>query len=131
MASFFKTLDRMHKESGADEIPTFLSTHPHPADRFNKVGRLADSWSQQYPNSNSVNRNSYLRKIDGLVYGEDPRQGFVENSVFYHPELKFQFPVPQSWKTVNMPTQVQMAPENGKSTSPIHIVQRANFGSSS
>ena len=52
--------------------------------------------------------------IDGVVYGEDPRQGFLEGGVFYHPELKFQFPVPNNWEFLNSPTQVQMAPSNGK-----------------
>jgi len=40
-----------------------------------------------------VNRDSYLRKIDGLIIGEDPKQGFVENNAFYHPVLKIQFPI--------------------------------------
>lgn len=52
--------------------------------------------------------------IDGLLYGDDPKQGFVENSIFYHPELKFQFTVPASWKLLNSPAQVQMAPSDGK-----------------
>jgi predicted Zn-dependent protease len=49
-----------------------------------------------------------------LIYGDDPKQGFVENSIFYHPELKFQFNVPASWKLQNSPAQVQMAPNDGK-----------------
>jgi predicted Zn-dependent protease len=52
--------------------------------------------------------------VDGIVYGEDPRQGYVEGGVFYHPELKFSFPVPSNWQLLNSPTQVQMAPSNGK-----------------
>jgi predicted Zn-dependent protease len=52
--------------------------------------------------------------IDGIVYGEDPKQGFVEKDVFYHPVLKFQFPVPNGWMLQNSPQQVQMAPKNGK-----------------
>ncbi len=52
--------------------------------------------------------------IDGLVYGEDPRQGFVENSVFYHPQMKFKYPVPAGWQLQNSPIQVQMAPADGK-----------------
>jgi len=61
-----------------------------------------------------VNRNEYLNMIDGLVYGEDPRQGFFEDNAFFHPELKFTFPVPLGWRTVNSPSQIQMAPEDGK-----------------
>ena len=38
----------------------------------------------------------------------------MENNVFYHPELKFQFPVPQGWKYQNSPQQFQMADPAGK-----------------
>ena len=49
------------------------------------------------------------------MYGEDPKQGFVENGYFYHPELRFQFPVPTSWQSQNSPSQFQMAAKDGKS----------------
>jgi predicted Zn-dependent protease len=114
MAGFFGTLKRLSNQGGGS-IPTFLSTHPDPADREKTVEALAKeeqrkSSSRQF----KVNRESYLRRIDGLVYGEDPRQGYFEGNIFYHPELKFQFPTPASWQKANMPSQVQMAPESGK-----------------
>jgi predicted Zn-dependent protease len=55
-----------------------------------------------------INRNEYLARIDGLVFGEDPRQGYVAEHMFYHPELRFQFPVPTNWKVNNTPSNVQM-----------------------
>ena len=61
-----------------------------------------------------VNRNSYLKMIDGIVYGEDPKQGFIEQNVFYHPVLKFQFDIPQQWAVQNTPEQVQMAAQDNK-----------------
>ena len=36
-----------------------------------------------------------------MTYGEDPRQGFFEGNVFYHPDLRFQIAFPQGWKTQN------------------------------
>ncbi|GJM30904.1 MAG: peptidase M48 [Cyclobacteriaceae bacterium] len=115
MAGFFHTLDRLSQESGAGEIPSFLSTHPHPADRFENVKKMATEQQAKLSGQTfKIERNAYLQMVDGLVYGEDPRQGFVEDNVFYHPELKFQFPYPTGWKLHNSPTQVQMAPENGK-----------------
>jgi predicted Zn-dependent protease len=51
---------------------------------------------------------AYLRRINGIVYGDDPRQGFVEGGYFYHPELRFQFMVPAKWQVANQPAQVQM-----------------------
>ena len=114
MAGFFKTLDRLQSQSGG-EVPTFLSTHPDPADREVKVAKLADDWQRKTKSSSlKVNRESYLRMIDGIIYGEDPKQGFVENNIFYHPVLKFQFPVPTQWSFQNTPEQVQMASSDGK-----------------
>ncbi|QNF34699.1 M48 family metalloprotease [Adhaeribacter swui] len=115
MADFFRTLQRQQEQSEAEPIPDFLSTHPNPADRYQTVKELAADWQQKTKAKNlQVNRNTYLKLIDGLVYGEDPRQGFVEANVFYHPELKFQFPVPTGWLYQNSPTQFQMAEKEGK-----------------
>lgn len=113
MSEFFMTLKKLGGEDGA--IPTFLSTHPDPGDRFNKTAQwAADIQKNMDVSKLKVNRNEYLKRIDGIIYGEDPKQGYVENNIFYHPELKFQFGVPNGWKLVNTPTQVQMAPSDGK-----------------
>lgn len=122
MAGFFNTLHRMRGDG--EQIPTFLSTHPDPLDRYQKVNSMA-SKQQEKDNKNSyrVNRDKYLRMIDGLVYGDDPRQGYVENNYFYHPEMKFQFPIPGSWKTVNTPAQVQIAPADGKAVILMNLAQ--------
>lgn len=115
MADFFQTLERKSTESGQGELPGFLSTHPNPGDRFVTVGKLATEWKQKLNLTNpQVNRNTYLKRIEGLIYGEDPKQGYMENSVFYHPELKFQFSVPAGWNYQNTPQQVQLAPKDGK-----------------
>lgn len=113
MAGFFNTLDRL--SDGGGEVPTFLSTHPNPADRERKVSKEADQWKKKVNASTlQVNRDKYLRMIDGIVYGEDPKQGFVENNVFYHPVLKFQFPVPAQWAVQNTPQAVQMGSSDGR-----------------
>jgi len=114
MAGFFNTLARKQEEAGVS-IPEFLSTHPNPINRKEKVSQMANEWQGKLSMNNpKVGRNSYLQMINGLVYGEDPRQGFVENNHFYHPDLKFFFKVPAGWRTQNSPQQFQMAPEDGK-----------------
>jgi predicted Zn-dependent protease len=114
MADFFGTLKRISEKAG-QAIPTFQSTHPDPGDRMSKVGKLATEYQTAHPGKYNVNRDGYLRKIDGVIYGNDPQQGFVENSNFYHPSLKFQFPVPSGWQYENSPVQFQMAAKDGKS----------------
>jgi predicted Zn-dependent protease len=123
MADFFKTLGRITDKEGA-RIPAFLSTHPDPDDRYNKVHKLAgDAQKTLDKNALKVNRNEYLQRINGLTYGEDPREGYVEDYVFYHPELKFKFPVPTSWKTQNSPTQFAMVEPNQKAMMLLTVAQ--------
>ena len=114
MGNFFNVLNKMQMESDHAGVPTFMSTHPDPGERYQSVKSLTRVWQDSLKRSEwAVNPESYLRMIDGLVYGEDPRQGFVENNVFYHPAMKFKYPVPSGWQLQNSPIQVQMAPADG------------------
>jgi predicted Zn-dependent protease len=112
LASFFETLERMNPGSDRSGLPGWFSTHPSPQDRVQVVRMRAKEWQQKLSLRDlKINRNPYLRKIDGLMFGDDPQQGYVEENVFYHPNLKFQFPVPVKWKLNNKPSQVQMVSE--------------------
>lgn len=114
MADFFKVLQKMSLSESQGGVPTFLSTHPDPGDRYNSVNQKATEWQQTLQYSDwKVNQENYLQMIDGIVYGEDPRQGYVEGNTFYHPEMKFRFSFPAGWQLENQPTQVIMAPQDG------------------
>jgi predicted Zn-dependent protease len=114
MAEFFKVLYKMNLASSQGGVPTFLSTHPDPGDRYNYVNIRAKAWqdSLKLPEY-KINHDSYLKLVDGIIYGEDPRQGYVEGTTFYHPEMKFKFTYPDSWQFQNSPMQVTMAPSDG------------------
>ena len=107
MAGFFSTLNRL--SGGAENrAPTFLSTHPDPLNREARVEKLAERAQSATPRDYDVDRDSYLRMIDGIVYGPDPNQGYVEAGAFYHPQLRFSFRIPTNWQLINSPTMVQM-----------------------
>ncbi|SIR26505.1 M48 family metalloprotease [Pontibacter lucknowensis] len=126
MADFFTTLQRKQEESG-QALPSFLSSHPDPGDRYNTVHQLAAEEKKKQNLTNAqVNRNNYLKMIDGLIYGEDPKQGFVENNVFYHPVLKFQYNMPANWGYQNSPQQVQMGPKDGSAVLVLTLAPGAN-----
>lgn len=128
MADFFLVLKEMQLNSEQGGVPTFFSTHPDPGDRYNSVHNEAKEWQDSLKYSNwQVNRETYLKRIDGIVYGEDPRQGFVESNSFYHPELKFKFPYPKDWKLINTPLQVQIAPEDGKAIIILSLSEKNNL----
>jgi predicted Zn-dependent protease len=58
-------------------------------------------------------RNEYLKQIDGMLYGDDPKQGIVRGREFLHPALRFAFTVPQGWRIKNQPDAVIAQGQNG------------------
>jgi predicted Zn-dependent protease len=113
LAAFFETLERMNPGSDRSGLPGWFSTHPSPEDRVVTVRKEAREWQQKLGMKESkLNREAYLKHIDGLVYGDDPRQGYVDEGIFYHPDMGFQFPIPANWKVNNTPSQVQIINEN-------------------
>jgi len=110
MANFFSTLERMSGEEG-NAIPSFLSTHPDPGQRAKKVRKMASAQMAEEA-SYSINRDAYLAQVDGMVYGQDPRNGFTDLGHFYHPELAFQFPYPEGWVLQNSNSLVQINPDD-------------------
>jgi predicted Zn-dependent protease len=112
LADFFQILEQMNPGSDRSGLPGWFSTHPSPEDRVHAVRTQARQWQQKLAlNNPAVNEDTYLRKIDGLLFGEDPRHGYVKDKIFYHPDLRFQFPVPDRWTLQNTPSQVQMVNE--------------------
>ncbi|MFH0842139.1 MAG: M48 family metalloprotease [Bacteroidota bacterium] len=115
MGDFFQVLNKMSMAESVGGVPTFLSTHPDPGDRYNTVNQLATFWQDSLKmTAPNIGADSYLQLIDGIIYGEDPRQGYTEGNVFYHPILRLKFSYPAGWKLENTPAQVNMAPEDQK-----------------
>lgn len=106
-AAFFTSLRRLSEESG-QSIPNILSTHPDPGEREREIPRLAENWRAQGYDQQIRNDEKYMSMIQGLVYGENPRNGFAEGGVYYHPEFEFLMSVPREWHLINQPTQVVM-----------------------
>jgi predicted Zn-dependent protease len=102
---FFRALSKMSEKEGT-ALPNFLSTHPNPGNRIERIMELtADQPKTQVRKTDPA---SFLTGIEGLPLGEDPRHGFVERGVFYHPELRFRFSIPPGFKLINQPAQVIM-----------------------
>ena len=109
MANFFTTLERLHPSSDNSGLPGWFSTHPNPTDRVGAVKRKTAEMQNTTPGKTfKVNRNEYLAQLDGITFGEDPRNGYVEGNAFYHPDMNFMFPVPAGWQLNNTPSQVQI-----------------------
>ncbi len=108
---FFNSLKRISERSGA-VIPSHLSSHPDPGERRERIPQLAEEWAEKGYEQTILDADEYLRMIDGIMYGENPREGFERDGIFYHPDLKFQFPVPQGFTVYNQPSAVLLVNEN-------------------
>jgi predicted Zn-dependent protease len=100
----FESLERTTEAAGGSPVPAWLSTHPAPAERVETAAARAAKAAPQ-PNA-IVGRETFLRELDQLMYGENPRNGFFEDHAFYHPDMRFQLRFPDGWQTQNTPQAV-------------------------
>ncbi|MBW3570008.1 MAG: M48 family metalloprotease [Gemmatimonadetes bacterium] len=103
MDDIFATLMRIGESSGRSALPSWMASHPAEPERIAAAQARADTVTRA---PLELGRDAYLARIDGLVYGDDPRQGFFRGGVFLHPELRFRIDFPQGWRTQNLPQAV-------------------------
>ena len=83
-------------DQGGQRLPGFLETHPDPGDRekvTTELARLAVAGKGALV----INQNAYVRHVDGLLFGQDPRQGYFDGDLYLHPTLGFQMNFPAGW----------------------------------
>lgn len=91
------------------QVPAWASTHPDPASRVRAALTRAGT------NTTGVtNRDTFLTRINGLTYGDDPKQGVVDGPKFIHPDLKLAFEAPNGFYLVNGTRAVSIGGSAGK-----------------
>lgn len=99
----------------------FLSSHPATPERVQNAQASARQFSS--PEGGERDRDAYLSAIDGLVYGEDPSEGFVRGRRFLHPKLGFTFQVPDSFVLENTAQAVVGVREGGTQAMRFDVVR--------
>ncbi len=102
--AFLATLGRM-REGSEKGIPNWLSTHPEPASRVAEIQPFVQQLVAGRTDLVS-DRDGYLKRIDGIIYGDNPEQGVVRGNAFLHPPLRFRLEYPKGWDIQNTPQQV-------------------------
>ena len=106
MLSSLEQHERYLAESrGRDEaraIPEWALTHPLTE---NRVERAADRAKETgvAPDALPENEAAYMDEVDGLLYGDDPEQGFVLGRRFAHPVMRIGFEAPPGFTLTNSP----------------------------
>jgi len=103
------SLDAQLQGRGDARVPAWASTHPDPASRVRTAAGKAQGLG-----TGITNRDTFLSRIDGMVYGDDPAQGVIEGSTFIHPELRLAFTAPQGFYMVNGSRAVTINGQSGR-----------------
>lgn len=105
-SEFFRSLERISEEAEAG-LPQWASTHPDPGEREQDIIELAEQFAEEY-DMTELNEEAFLASIDGIVLGEDPRRGLIEDGMFYHPNKAFQYALPGDFEAQLQEGQVVM-----------------------
>jgi predicted Zn-dependent protease len=93
----------------SEQVPAWASTHPDPASRVRTTAAQAGA------NATGVtNRDMFLSRISGLIYGDSPAQGYAEGRSFRHPVDKLAFDAPAGFYLVNGTQAVAIGGQSGK-----------------
>ena len=88
-------------ESSSNDF-NLLATHPRTLDRVREAQQATGSLAP-----GRVEREPYLRQIDGMLYGDDPEEGFIRDRTFIHPTLRFRFVAPPGFTLINSSDRVE------------------------
>lgn len=94
-----QTLDQII--TGQTRTAGFFDSHPTTPDRTDLLYRsvLDIQWTSKPGISGSS--KEYLRRLNGLLVGADPANGFFKKKTFLHPVLNFTVTFPKKWETLN------------------------------
>lgn len=100
MPEVFGVLKNVGELAGAGRLPSWLSTHPDPENRQRRIGEEIAKLDKDFDKAKS-NRPGYFDVIDGMTFGPNPREGFFDETKFFHPDLAFRLEFPSGWNTQN------------------------------
>lgn len=100
MLGLFAMLQRNAALGGASRLPEWQASHPDPANRLDDVRKLIARETAGFADKR-VGADAFLARVDGLVYGEDPREGYSVGARFVHPGLVFVMDFPTGWRVMN------------------------------
>ena len=106
--------------------PDFLSSHPATPERISRaldVARQYRAPADDTAPGRAAARDAYLADIDGIIFGEDPSEGFVRGRRFLHPRLGFTFTAPEGFALDNTAQAVLGVKRGGGAALRFDVVQ--------
>ena len=91
--------------------PAWASTHPDPASRVRRAQQQAAQVSRA---TGERGRAPFLAAIDGMLYGDDPKQGVIDGRNFLYAPGRVAFSVPQGFAIANGARAVTISGDDGQ-----------------
>jgi predicted Zn-dependent protease len=90
-----RRLQEVSQAYGGGGSPVWLATHPDPDKRWQRLAEDAGLGPARLPTTEEI--NAFAARLDGLVYGPDPRNGTLTNNTFVQLLDGFQITFPKGW----------------------------------
>ncbi len=104
---------RVNNRDAASAIPAWARTHPLSADRVTRANAQAAA-NGAVRGQPPEETGRYLQAINGMIYGDDPEQGFVNGRTFSHPVMRIAFEAPEGFTLTNTTQAVIVQGQNGQ-----------------
>jgi predicted Zn-dependent protease len=96
----------------ARSMPEWALSHPLTEHRIDRARTNAAKTGLE-DDALPENAARYLAEVDGLLYGDDPEQGFVIGRRFAHPVMRISFEAPAGFSLTNSPQAIRLNGPNG------------------
>jgi predicted Zn-dependent protease len=117
------TLGRLDEAAGDRKgVPNFLSTHPEPLARVTEIRPTVEKLKAGRANW-VTDRETLMRRMDGIVFGDNPEQGVTRGNTFLHPPLRFRIDFPNGWQVSNSAQQVVAQAPGADSVMVLQVAQ--------
>jgi predicted Zn-dependent protease len=112
LAAQERYMNRTRQRDEAKSIPEWARTHPLTENRIQRARDRA-SETGAAPGELPENEAAFLGEVDGLLFGDDPEQGFVIGRRFAHPMMRIGFEAPEGFTLTNSPQAILIEGPDG------------------
>lgn len=96
----------------AKSVPEWTLSHPLTENRIKRARQKAQETGLK-DDALPEEQAAYFAQVDGLLYGDDPEQGFVLGRRFAHPVMRISFEAPAGFSLSNSPQAVRLVGPDG------------------
>lgn len=94
-----KQIDRLHTREPST-LDVWFMTHPPTKERIENLTREIERFSIEQASvlERKLQRNNYIRLLDGMAVGQWNGKELVKEDRYYNKEFLFSLPIPQEWR---------------------------------